>query len=305
MLLLGFNQYRGSGLCFTNLDDVYTAWRFLHALETKDWEKAAGMHDFATDYDHILEALALEPADWGHHFTPFDLAGHDYMAKPYLSLNDTIPETIGDLYGFLYNRAGSAMMPLDLWEQLMAIDPAAFSQDGWQYWLNGELYGRITTPWGEYVVTQGRCFDTAFDYATGFDLIPAEIYAEAKPAIDQEAQQLYMATHIDIGWVAELTEEEFTREMIRRYTKDLRNLEETVSFDCTGYRSISRYSDDPNAWRVIFTVTVTQNGQAVDTELQISVTDGKVEVASVSYKSGNQLLNAIDRALYPSAHTGY
>ena len=34
LLLLGFNQYRGYGLCYTNLDDVVTAWRFLHALQT-------------------------------------------------------------------------------------------------------------------------------------------------------------------------------------------------------------------------------------------------------------------------------
>jgi ferric-dicitrate binding protein FerR (iron transport regulator) len=33
LLLLSLNQHQGSGLCFTNLDDVYTAWQFLHALD--------------------------------------------------------------------------------------------------------------------------------------------------------------------------------------------------------------------------------------------------------------------------------
>ena len=45
LLLLSINQHRGSGLCFTNLDDIYTAWQFVHALETQNWEKAAQMPD--------------------------------------------------------------------------------------------------------------------------------------------------------------------------------------------------------------------------------------------------------------------
>ena len=305
LLLLSFNQYRGWGLCFTNLDDIYTAWRFVHALEAQDWEKAARMHDFSRDYDSILEALEMDVSDWGTTFTPIDLAGHAYMAKPRLSLSNTVPETLGELYGFMYNREGTAMLPLPLWEQLMAIDPAAFSREGQEYWLNGERYGRITTPWGDFVVSGGLSFDTAYEYASHFDLIPAEVYTAAKPALEEEARQLYTATHADIGWVAELTEEEFTREMIRRYTADLRSLENTVSFDCTGYRSIRRYCDDRDAWRVTFAVTVTQNGRSADVELQISVKDGKIEVAGISHEPGIQWLDAIDRALYPSAHAGY
>lgn len=305
LFLLSFNQYRGYGLCFTNFDDVATAWQFLHALETENWEKAAEMHDFSRDYDSILEALEMDVSDWGSHFVPIDLAGHAYMAKPRLTLSNTVPETIGELYGFLYNREGTAMMPLKAWEQLMAIDPAAFSQNGWEYWLNGERYGRIATPWGDFVVSEGRSFDTAYEYTSHFDLIPAEVYTEAKPALEEEAWQLYTVTHADIGWVAELTEEEFTREMIRRYTGELRALENTVSFDCTGYRSIRRYCDDRDAWRVTFAVTVTQNGRSADVELQISVKDSKIEVAGISHEPGIQWLDAIDRALYPSAHAGY
>ena len=305
LLLLSFNQYRGYGLCFTNFDDVATAWQFLHALETEDWEKAAEMHDFSRDYDSILEALGMDESEWGSHFTPIDLAGHDYMASSWLSQNDLVPKNIGDLYGFLYNRTGTAMVPLALWEKLMTMDPDAFSQNGWEYWLNGERYGKITTPWGDFVVSEGRGFDTAYGYASYFDLIPAEVYAEAKPALEEEAWQLYTVTHADIGWVADLTEEEFTREMIRRYTGELRALENAVSFDCTGYRSIRRYCDDRDAWRVIFAVTVTQNGRSADVELQISVKDSKIEAAGISHEPGIQWLDAIDRALYPSAHAGY
>lgn len=302
LLLLGINQHRGYGLCFTNLDDVYTAWRFLHALETQDWEKAAKMYDFSGDYESILEALNQDVAFWGSTFTPCDLAGYDYAASGYLTRTEQIPVTQEDLYGCLYNRVCTAMVPLELWERLMAMDPAAFHQNGWEYWLNSERYGKISTPWGEFVVSEGRGYDTAYDYATYFDLIPAAIYEEARPALDAEARRLYTTTHNDIGWVSDLTEAEFEAEMTRRYTADLQALEGRVSFDCTGLRSIHRMVD---SWYVVFSVTITQGSKTLDTEIDFHVADGKIEVVGISHKPGAQWLDAIDQALYPSAHPEY
>ena len=40
-------------------------------------------------------------------------------------------------------------------------------------------------------------------------------------------------------------------------------------------------------------------------EPQISVSDGKIDVVGTSHKPGIPWLDAIDRALYPSAHSGY
>lgn len=302
MLLLSFNQYRGEGLSFSNADDIFTAWQFLHALETQDWEKAAKMHDFSGDYASIIEALDQDVDFWGTTFTLCTLAGYDYAAHGYLDRTDQIPQTPGDLYGYLYNREGTAMVPLELWERLMAMDPAAFSQNGWEYWLNGERYGKISTEWGEFVVSEGRGYDTAYDYATYFDLVPAAIYEEAKPALDAEAQRLYTTTHNDIGWVSDLTEAEFEAEMTRRYTADLQALEGRVSFDCTGLRSIHRMEE---SWYVVFSVTVTQGSKALDTELHLRVADRKIEFASMSHAAPDPWLDAIAQALYPSAHPGY
>ena len=298
LLLLSFNQYRGYGLCFTNLDDIYTAWQFVHALETQNWEKAARMHDFSADYESIIEALSQDVAFWGRSFTPCDVAGYDYAAP----MSHSIPTTLDDLYGFLYNRQGTAMIPAALWERLMDMDPTAFQQNGWEYWLNGERYGKISTSWGEFVVTDGRGYDTAYEYATHFDLIPAVIYEEAKPALDAEAQQLYTTTHDHLDWVAGLSEAEFTEEMIRRYTVDLGALEGKVTFDCTSYRSAYRMVD---RWYVILAVTVTQGSKTLDTEIDLRVSGGKIELAGISHKAGVQWLDIIDRALYPSAHPGY
>ena len=298
LLLLSFNQYRGYGLCFTNLDDIYTAWQFVHALETQNWEKAAKMHDFSADYESIIEALSQNVASWGRSFTPCDVAGYDYAAP----MSHSIPTTLDDLYGYLYNRQGTAMISAALWERLMDMDPTAFQQNGWEYWLNGERYGKISTSWGEFVVTDGRGYDTAYEYATHFDLIPAAIYEEAKPALDAEAQQLYAATHDHLDWVAGLSEAEFTEEMIRRYTADLGALEGKVTLDCTGYRSAYRMVD---RWYVILAVTVTQGSKTLDTEIDLRVSGGKIELAGISHRAGVQWLDIIAQALYPSAHPGY
>lgn len=182
MLLLGFNQCQGYGPCFTNLDELCTAWQFLHALETENWDKAAQMHDFATDYQHIMEALA---------------------------------------------------------------NPACF---------------------------------------TG---------------------QEYEQTRADVGWVADLTEAEFEAEMTRRYTSDLCTLTDSVTFDCTGFRSVGQYNPAQGGWYVVFAVTVTQDGKTTNTTIQIDVTDGKIQSANLSHTPGIQWLDDIDRILYPSAHAGY
>ena len=305
MLLLGFNQYRGEGLCFTNPDEIYTAWRFLHALEIQDWETAAKMHDYSDAYYSIQEALGQDVASFSVRHTPFVLAGYDYAAKSYLSEQGAIPGTVQELFGFLYNRTGSAMVPAALWDQLLALDPAAIDQEGPQYWLNDERYCEISTPWGEFVVNEGLSYDTAFGYATQFDLVPAAIYLEARPAIEAEARQLYTRTHSEIGWVQELTEAEFRQAMIRRYIEDLQALTDTVTFDCTGFRSAGRWGSKAEDWYVIFSLTVTQGNRTMNTQIQLSVRNGKICAAGISYGPQEQWIDGIDRALYPSAHPGY
>ena len=304
LLLLSVNQFRGRGVCFTNPDDIVTAWQFLHALETENWEKAAAMHDYSGDYESILEALNMEISAWGTPFTPCDPAGYDFVARRYLELAGHLPRTLGDLYSYLYNRHGTAMVPMELWEQLMAIDPSAFQQNGWQYWLNGELYGKITTDWGEFVVSEGRGYDTAYDYASCFDLIPAAIYEEAKPELEAEAQRLYAETHAAYGYVADMTEAEFLDYMAKSYAADLEEVSEQVSFDCTGYQGAYLLWEN-DGWHIQFGVTLTYQSKTLDTIMAFGVEDGSVHLVSLSHREQADWLDSLERALYPSAHPKY
>lgn len=304
MLLLSLNQYLGRGLCFTNMDDTITAWRFLHALETGDWTQAAALHDYSRDYESIQDALAQPVSYWGVTFTPLELAGHSYMAASWLSRTDTLPKTTEDLYGFLYNRLGNAMIPLELWEQVIAVDPGAVWQEDWQYWLGEELYSRITTPWGEFVVTDGRGYDTAYEYCTYFDLVPAAVYEEAEAALKASAQEAFDATHAHLGYVADMTEEEFIRYMEESYAADLAETEAMeVSFDCTGFQSAYTIGDD--SWHIQFGLNLSYRGETLETTAAIGVSSGRIQVASLSYREQADWLDVLDKLLYPSAHPQY
>ncbi len=304
VLLLSWNQYRGTGLCFTNVDEILTAWRFLHALETGDWKTAAAMHDYSRDYESILDALGQPVSDWDVSFTPFELEDIPYMASTWLSRYGSIPDSAESLFGFLYNRTGNAMIPLELWEQVIAVDPGAVWQEGWHYWLGEELYGRITTPWGEFVVTDGRGYDTAYEYCQYFDLVPAVIYEEAEDDIRANAQQVYDETHAYYDYVARMTEEEFIRHMEASYAADLAQTEAMeVSFDCTGFQSA--YFNGEDSWYIQLGLDITYQGETLETTADIGIYDGKVSMASISYFQPVDWLHTLEKILYPSAHPGY
>ena len=304
LVLMSLNQYWGRNICFTNLDDIFIARRFLTALEREDWETAAAMHDYSGDYENIMDALGQSVSDWDIHYTPITLEGEQWMLKSYVAQEHGIPETAEDLFAFLYNRQGSAMLPVELWEQVIAVDPSAVQREGWQYWLDGDFYGKTTTPWGDFVTGEARRYDTAAEYCSHFDLVPAFVYEEAKLDLEAEARQLYTATHAAYDYVADMTEEEFLDHMAKSYAADLKELEDVVCFDYTGYQGAYRLWEN-DGWHIQFGVTLTYQGKSLDTTLGIGVQDGKVRIVSLSHREHADWLDELERALYPSAHPDY
>lgn len=303
LLLLCFNQYRGSGVCFTNPDDIFIARRFLTALEREDWDAAAKLHDYSGDYAHIMDALGQRVEDWGPSFTPISIEGERYMLKTYLLRDHDAPETASDLFGFLYNRQGLAMLSPALWEQVCNLEPGAVTDlDGWKQELNGEWYANVTTKWGNYTTSMGKKYATAAEYCNFFDLLPACVYEEAKAELASEAQDLYDSTHAAYDYVADMTEAEFIEYMERSYASDLRSLQDSITFRCTGFRGAYR-SD--GGWHIQYGVTLTWQGKSVDATMAIGVEAGKVNVASIGYTERVDWLDQLERALYPSAHPKY
>jgi len=57
LLWLGFNQYRGIGLSYTNMYDYYAVGRFISAIEDGDYDKAFTYIDTATYYSLTKSSL--------------------------------------------------------------------------------------------------------------------------------------------------------------------------------------------------------------------------------------------------------
>lgn len=86
--IMGYHEYRGEGLCFTNLDEVMMCSRFFKLLKEEKYEEAAAMIDFASGYQSIRESDLegkLEEAwyawyDKYYGYTP-DMSEEEYVQK--------------------------------------------------------------------------------------------------------------------------------------------------------------------------------------------------------------------------------
>jgi len=66
LVFFSVNQYRGIGICFTNIDEIIAAGEYACALAKGDYEKAAACMDYEGLYEEILDLLEMEcPPDVG------------------------------------------------------------------------------------------------------------------------------------------------------------------------------------------------------------------------------------------------
>lgn len=71
-ILLGImisNQVRKQGICFTNLDEIFTVYRFANAMEQENYEKAVEFLDYEELYREIQELVVWFPAEEEFFFT--------------------------------------------------------------------------------------------------------------------------------------------------------------------------------------------------------------------------------------------
>lgn len=63
--MMGYNEYMGEGICFTNLDEIIEAKRLLTTIEKGKYEEAAQMlrGEYERDYESIIEALEVRGDD--------------------------------------------------------------------------------------------------------------------------------------------------------------------------------------------------------------------------------------------------
>lgn len=55
--VLTFDQFTGSGIAFTNIDEIHNAKEFMKQLEKQEFEMAAEMLDYTDSYNSVMEAI--------------------------------------------------------------------------------------------------------------------------------------------------------------------------------------------------------------------------------------------------------
>lgn len=304
MLLLTVNQVRGVGICYTNVDDIIRAGKYVHALEKGDFEKAAGYMNYEEIYNDILELLAMEPEDHGLKLVPVTIGEREWMAEQsfydqYLRYEDGTSELW--VY-FVYNYIPQVMIPEDIWSEVIAIDPEAVYKTGeGEYIINDVTYVSFETKWGTYFTeSTGVVSDcvTAADFCSVLELIPMEIYQEAEAELKRNAVNEYERIQKDFGQVAHMTLEEFESVLSTKYTAELQTFKnQGITIKSTGYER-SYYYNEIDCWNIQYGIMVTQNGESYPLTIDFTVSDRGLDIGSTGILPKYSHMDTVSEVLF-------
>lgn len=300
LLLLCVNQWRGEGLCFTNLDDVWAARRYAAALADGDYKTAADCMDYDRLYEEIQTLKTMEPEDFGTRYVAVEIGGESWMAAAEFAAEQLAESADGLTVwaNLVYNAVPGILVPTDVWTQVTALEPEAVLDlgDG-EYSVAGVTYRRHATRWGSFMAPDSFTAPenpTAAGYCAALQLVPLALYEEAEPdlpdcdAIYAEVQQTYAEAFA-------MTREEFTQAAKARYLAQLTALgERNVSFSAPSYGSCYYYRDG-GYWLVEYRLRL-HDPSAGDGIFSagLSVRGGKLTLSSMGYASDFEASSATD-----------
>lgn len=302
LILLTVNQARGSGICFTNLDEIRVAGTYIRALEDGDFEKAASFMDYEGLYEEVQEFLSMEPEDFIGDYVTVTIDGEEWVAKAYfyrkyLQYEDDAESIWSYLF---YNRIPGVMLPENTWNELAAGEPDSVTEDDGELLLNGNVYLALETPWGTYIVQQDSGLKectTAAEYCAILDLMPMKIYEEARPELEAEALEQYQYTQEYYSRAADMTIGEFTDFVQAYYVKKLKNCTEWgFQFQSSGYKSSCRMQGG-GYWNIEYGVQITYEGKTYPAVLIFLIQDGKITAISRGYGDDFAALEESDALL--------
>lgn len=288
LVLLAVNQARGSGICFTNLDEIRVAGTYIRALEDGDFEKAASFMDYEGLYEEVQELLSMEPEDFMGDYVTVTIDGEEWVAKAYfyrkyLQYEDDAESIWSYLF---YNRIQGVMLPENVWNELAAREPDSVIEDAGELLLNGSVYVPLETPWGIYIVQQGSDLKectTAVEYCAILDLMPAKIYEEARMELEAEALEQYHYIQEYYSGAADMTIGEFTDFVRAYYVEKLENCTERgFQFQSSAYKS-SYCMQGGGYWNIEYGVQITYGGKSYPAVLIFVIQEGKITAISGGY----------------------
>ena len=290
LLLMTINQARGAGICFTNIDEILVAWKYVHALENGDFEKVADYMHYEHLHQEIQDLIVPEPDVNGSKHRTVVLCQQDWLVtdtfyEAYMRWEEDEQQIWANL---IFNRVQPLMIPENIWNEITALEPDSVQEtaDG-ELLLNGTLYVRLNTKWGTYIVEKGSDLKectTAADFCNILEFIPSEIFKEANPDLEKQAWEHYHYIKDTYSEAASMTLEEFTNLVRTNYIEDFKTCaKQGISFNGVGYAD-SYYISESSRWVIRYKVQVIHDGNNYPLTISFSIREGKIRIGSMSYK---------------------
>ena len=279
LLWMTVNQIRGSGICFTNLDDIWVAKRFVAHLEQGEYEEAAQMYDFGTMYLDILSALERTQKEYKPQYEKVEIGGEIWYADPWTAADcDYFADPMDAWHRLLYNRYPGILFTEEALDMVMQAEPELLQKLSDCYYRTdtGSYLEKVGTPWGE--------FYTEANYTDGQSLcmMPEAMYLEYLPVMQQEAEEGYQWTQEAYGAVREMTEAEFTAYMQANYASELKEaFDGQITISGGSFSGAYRLGSD--GWQVELKVRAASGQEANHLEILLFPEESKIRSVSCSY----------------------
>ena len=291
VLLMTVNQIRRQGICFTNLDEIFVAWRYIQALEQGNFEEAADFMDYENFHEEIKKVLCQEPNGvYGNYHT--ELLGEDeWMVSAgfydeYLKWETEADDFWGNV---IFNRVQQVMVPEEIWRRITSQEPESIVEiEEGVLLFNEEPYILLETKWGNYIVEKNSGIKdcvTAEDFCAVLEVIPKEIWDEAYSNLEKQAWEEYYERQAKFDEADDMTLEEFTEFIRNKYLTCAENFAgQGIKIQGTGYEG-SYYSEGDGHWCIEYGIMwITEEGEYPVT-VDLRVKDGKVlHIGSLSHK---------------------
>ena len=296
---MGYNEYHGSGIGFSNLDDLWTCHRFMEALESGDYDEAARQLALSDLYQECQEVLAMTPEDHMPSYVTVTIDGQKWFAVEWFALSFPFYEE-SDWEYLIRNGVFGSLIPEHVWLRSYPRIP-----DGGSYRVDNTYFYRYETQWGNFYVPEemwDSLYMAADDPATLSELIymfPEDMFRDLEPLFKQRAEQIVAGLQERFGGAAELNEAQYYAHVRKQYTEQLRALEDNgIRFESLGYRD----AQNGEEWIISYSVKVTGYGESDTFFLDFYMADGKIRSLVIGYGSPSFLLNTATDALQPSLY---
>lgn len=304
------NQIEGEGVCFTNLDELYTARAFVKAVQKGNYEKAFSYIDAEGMYEEMTVGQLEGFTDWDARYFEAEIGGETYYVDKEVYLNEYAAyledkdearfwESI-----MIYNSTHSSETPIP--EDVFAEAAALFEKDmgviivtdetedeilnaNPDYNIYDYYYSAITSEEGDtyYYLSYGTNMVSEFQniFSDYSKCLPKAIFEQFKAGTAED----YARVTACAEYYKDMGLETYTAMLKEDFFANMQELEDTgVTIKSFSFGNI--YSDsETGRWEINIALVCEQDGNRSDTGgIDVHVKGGKLRITGCFYSSSSE-----------------